>query len=99
MTADERLIYEARVHTRQAVIAGLAGVLLVGAAVLQLSGPHTKVDELTLDLITAHKRVPLDQIGSVLNALGLLAVAATLAYLFDSTVARNPNMRQYIRLL
>ena len=81
MTVDDRLLYETRVRTRLAVSAA-AGVLLVVAAVVQLTGPHTKVDELTVDLISAHKRFPLDVIGSVINALGLFAVAATLGFLF-----------------
>jgi hypothetical protein len=99
MTADEQLLYESRVRMRQAVVAGLAGILLVLAAVLQLSGPHTKVDELTIDLITAHKRFPLDVIGAVVNGLGLCALAATLNFLFLVTRARNPDIKQFIRML
>jgi len=99
MNADERLLYETRVRMRQAVLAGIAGVLLVVGAALQLVGPHAKVEELTVDLIVAHKRVPLDQIAAVVNALGLLSLAATLAYLFDSVRARNPELRAFIRPL
>ncbi len=99
MDTDERLLYEARVRMRQAIVAVAAGVLLVVAAVLQLAGPHTKVDELTLDLITAHKRFPLDLIGSVLNGIGLCAVAGTLSYLHEATHARNPEVRSFIRIL
>ena len=86
-------------RTRQAIVACLAGIFLVVAAILQLSGPHTKVDELTLDLITAHKRFPLDLIGSVVNGIGLLAVAATLNYLYGSTVARSGDIRSFVRIL
>ncbi len=82
---------------RQAVIAALAGILLVGAAALQLSGPHTKVNELTLDLITAHKRFPIDVIGAVINGIGLCALAATLAFLLDITRARNELVKPWIR--
>jgi hypothetical protein len=99
MTPDERLIYEARQRTRQGIIAGVAGVFLVAAAVLQLSGPHTKVDELTLDLITAHKRFPLDLIGAILNGIGLAAVAATLSYLYGATHARNGDIRSFVRIM
>ena len=56
MNADEQLLYETRVRNRQAIVAVLAGVLLLAAAAIQLGGPHTKVDELTVDLITANKR-------------------------------------------
>ncbi len=70
----------------------LAGILLVGAAALQLTGPHTKVNELTLDLITAHKRFPIDVVGAVINGIGLCALAATLVFLLDITRARNPRL-------
>jgi hypothetical protein len=99
MTAEERLSYEAHVRTRQAIIAGVAGIFLVLAAVLQLSGPHTKVDELTLDLITAHKRYPLDLIGAIINGIGLCAVAATLTYLYGAVAARNGDVRSFVRYL
>jgi hypothetical protein len=97
MTVDEQLLYESRTRMRQAVIAATAGILLVAAAALQLTGPHTKVNELTLDLITAHKRFPIDIIGAVINGIGLCALAATLVYLLDVTRARNPEVRPWIR--
>ncbi len=99
MDTDERLLYESRVRTRQAVIAALAAILLLAAAVIQISGPHTKVDELTLDLIYAHKRFPLDLIGAVINGLGLAAVAVTLGWLFGAIRARNPDVGFYIKWL
>ena len=61
------------------------------ASAIQLTGPHTKVDELTIDLIVANKRFPLDLIASVLNAIGSLAVAWTLAYLYRCARARNQD--------
>ena len=97
MSPQETLQYEARTRTRQAVVAGLAGILLVGAAVLQLSGPQSKISELTIGLITEHKRFPVDVIGAVINGLGLCAVAWTLSYLFSITRARNPDLRTWIR--
>jgi hypothetical protein len=99
MTADERLLYETRVRPRQAVIAALAGIMLVGASILQLTGPHTKVSELTLDLITAHKRYPLDLIAAVINALGSLALAATLSFLYGATRTRNPQLQPFVRII
>lgn len=97
MAVDDQLLYEARVRVRQAVVAGAAAVLLIIAAVVQLSGPHTKIDELTLDLITVHKRFPLDLVGATINAFGLCALAATLSFLFGVTRARNPNVQIFIR--
>jgi hypothetical protein len=99
MTADEQLLYESRVKMRQALIAGLAGILLVTAAALQLAGEQSKVNELTLGLITEHKRFPLDVIGAVVNGLGLLAVAWTLSFLFEITRARNEELRPFIRIV
>jgi hypothetical protein len=97
MSADEQLRYEAAVKPRQAVIAAAAAVLLVGAAAIQLAGTHTKVNELTLDLITAHKRFPLDLLGAIVNGLGLIALAATLVFLFRITRARNPGLRTWVQ--
>lgn len=94
---DQQLHYESRVRGRQAALAALAALLLVAAAALQLSGPHTKVDELTLDLITAHKRYPVDIIGAVINGFGLCALAATLAYLYGISRARNSELRPFLR--
>ncbi|MBV8989717.1 MAG: hypothetical protein JO372_14270 [Solirubrobacterales bacterium] len=99
MTVDEQLLYESRVKLRQAVIAGLAALCLLAAAVLQLAGPHTKVSELTLDLIYAHKRFPLDVIGGVINGIGLTALAVTLSWLFGATRARNPGAGSYMKWL
>lgn len=98
-TADEQLLYETRVRTRQAVVAVAAGVLLILASIIQLSGPHTKVDELTLDLLTANRRFPLDLIASIVNALASLAIAWTLVFLYRCAKARNPEVRGFIRIL
>jgi len=84
---------------RQAIVAGVAGILLVGAAAIQLSGPQTSVSELTVGLITVHKRFPLDVIGAALNGLGLFAVAWTLTFLFGITKSRRPEMKSFIRLV
>ena len=78
---EEQLAYESRVRTRQTAVAVAAGVLLVVAAAVQLGGAHTKVDELTTDLIVANQRFPLDLIASVINGLASLAIAWTLSYL------------------
>jgi hypothetical protein len=99
MTADEQLLYEARVRQRQAAVALAAGVLLVLASVLQLTGPHTKVNELTLDLIAANKRFPLDLITSVINGLGSVALAGTLVFLFSAARARNPQLQSFWRIV
>src|SRR5450755_1324303 len=99
MSADDQLLYEARARNRMAAVAGLAGILVLVGSIVQLSGPHTSVDELTLDLITANKRFPLDLIASVLTALGSLAITWTLVFLFDCARARKPAIKSYIKIV
>jgi hypothetical protein len=99
MTPEERVLYETRVRTRQAVLAGAAGVLLILGAILQFLGPHTSIGELTVGLIYANKRHVLDITAAVLNALSLLALAGTLSFLFGSTQARTPGFQPYTRIL
>ena len=97
MNTDQQLLYEARVRNRQAIVALLAGVLLVAAAAVQLGGPHTTVDELTLDLITAHKRFPLDLIASVMNGIASLLIAWTLTFLYQASRARSDYVKPYVK--
>lgn len=90
---QQRLDYEARVRTRQVVLAAAAGVLVIVAVLVQLPGVHVKVSEGTLGLITEHKRGALDVIGAVVSALGSLALGWTLLFLFDAARARDPRVR------
>jgi hypothetical protein len=100
MSPDEILLYESRVRSRQVAVAVAAGVCLILASVIQLSGPHTKVDELTLDLLVANQRFPLDLISAVINAIASLGIAWTLVFLFGAARARNPEkVRPYMRII
>lgn len=99
VSVTETLSYERRVRPRQAIIAGAAGVLLIVSAVLQLTGPHTNVSEITLGLLIEHKRFALDLIGAVLQAAGWLAVAWTLVFLVGATRARDKQAPPYIRYI
>lgn len=94
MSADARLIYESRVRMRIAIAAVLAGLLLLLASLLQLVGPHSNVNELTIGLITEHKRFPLDVIANVVQAVAWAGVAVSLYFLFQSSRARNPGANQ-----
>lgn len=93
MQPEDRLAYEARVRTRQMLLAGAAGVLVMVAVLVQLPGVHVKVNEQTLGLITEHKRFGIDLLGSILSAAGSLALGWTLFYLFGAARAREPQTR------
>jgi hypothetical protein len=93
MSTEERLAYEARVRNRQVALAAAAGILLILGVAIQLGGPHVNVSEKTLGLITEHKRFSRDLIGSIVTALSLLAVAATLYYLWGAAMAREPRLK------
>jgi hypothetical protein len=99
MAADQQLAYESRTRPRQAAVAAAAGILIVLASVLQLVGPHTNISELTLELIYANKRFGLDVIAAVINALGSVALAWTLVYLFGVIRARNPRLAPVLRIV
>jgi hypothetical protein len=93
MKPEERVAYESRVRTRQVVLAAAAGVLVMAAVLIQLGGPHVKVNEQTLGLVTEAKRATRDLIGAIASALGSFALALTLWYLWGSTVSRQPNVK------
>jgi hypothetical protein len=93
MNTEERLAYEARVRNRQVALAAAAGILLILGVTIQLGGPHVNVSEKTLGLITEHKRFARDLLGSIVTALSLIAVAATLHYLWGAALAREPNLK------
>ena len=59
MTPEERLAYEARVRTRQVVLAAAAGILLIWQWSSSWGDPHVKVNEETLGLVTENKRFTL----------------------------------------
>jgi hypothetical protein len=91
--------YESGVRLRYAILLFAAAILTVGAELIQAVGIHTNVQELTLDLITIHKRFPIDIIGATLTASGLIALAMALNWLGKSTRAREPMMRRWFGYL
>jgi hypothetical protein len=99
MSAEAQLQYEGRVRYRQAAIAIAAGVLVMVAAILGLIGPHAKVNELTLGLITDHKRAALDLIAGIVTAFCQVAVAATLVFLFRCSKARRPEAPGFLPII
>src|SRR3984957_9983314 len=99
MSAEAQLEYEGRVRNRQAAIAIAAGVLVMAASIVGLIGPHAKVNELTLGLITDHKRAALDLIAGIVTACCQVAVAATLVFLFRCCKARRPEAPGFLPIV
>jgi hypothetical protein len=90
---------EARERVRYAPVAVLAGVLLIAGAAIQLGGPHAKVNEETLGLITVSRRGSIDIIGAVINGIALGLIAVALNFLYRLTKARQPAAGSYLRVL
>jgi hypothetical protein len=96
---SDQLQRETQTRLRMVPVAFLAGILLVVAAITGLVGTHAKVDEETLALIVVHKRFPLDLIGAIINAGGLLALAAVLNFLWSATKSRRPDLSVAFKIL
>jgi hypothetical protein len=96
---DAQLLYEAKWRPKLAPVSALAGIFLVGAAVLQLVGPHAAVNELTLGLINEHRRYQLDIASNIVGALGWAGVAVTLRFLFTAARARNEQLNPLFGLM
>jgi hypothetical protein len=96
MEPEAQLQYESRARMRQTAVAGAAAVLLIIASVISLGGPHTSTNELTLDLLTANKRSPLDLVAAVVNGLASLGMAWTLVYVYRCARGRSDRAKPYI---
>jgi hypothetical protein len=94
MPRADHLSNELRQRPRVAVLSAAAGLLLFGGAIVQAAGAQPKVNELTVQLLVTDKRGALEIIGSLVNALGLLGLAVTLAFLFRAVRARRPETSQ-----
>jgi hypothetical protein len=99
MSVAAQVEYESRVRLKYGALAFFAAVMLVGAQLLSLSGPHSSVDELTLELIYQNKRETIEIIGAVLDLLGLISTGIVLNWLFSVSRARNPGMKPATRWL
>ena len=94
MAVADPVAYESRLRPRYALIAAIGGVCLFAAAAVQAAGPQAKVSELTVQLLVTNKRSGLEIVGTIINAIGLLGLAATLSFLFTAARARKPEMSQ-----
>jgi hypothetical protein len=99
MSPDEILRSESRVRQRTVIIAAAAGILVLLASVVSLTGPQAKVNEETLGLIYVHKRFPLDLVSAVINGAASVGAAWTLVFLYHAAHARNPGrVKPFLRI-
>lgn len=99
MSATTQIQYETRMRPRYAAAAAAAAALLIAGAVVQQLGTRASVTELTVELIAAHKAFATDLVAAIINGLGSVALAATLAFLFGLARARNPRAGAFIRVI
>jgi hypothetical protein len=99
MPAKEVLAVEARWRPRIAAVSVAAGLLLIAGSIVQFTGHHPKVSEITLGLIVEHTRFLRDLISAILTALSALCIGVTLVFLWWSARARSPRTQSYIRVL
>jgi hypothetical protein len=99
MSVAAQVEYESGVRLKYGGLALFAAVMLVASQLLQLSGPHASVDELTLDLIYASKRETIDIVGAVMDMAGLISVGVVLNWMFSISRVRNPGMKPATRWL
>jgi hypothetical protein len=99
MTTASPVQDELRLRPRFAAVAAVGGLLLFAGAIVQSAGPQAKVSELTIQLLVTNKRGGLEIIGALVNGLGLLGLAATLAFLFSAARARRPEMAPATRIV
>jgi hypothetical protein len=97
MSVAEQVNYESSVRFKYGVIAFCAALLIVASQLIQLSGTHAPVDELTLDLIAANQRATLDVVGAAFDMLGLAAVGVLLYWLHRISSARRPQLKPLVR--
>jgi hypothetical protein len=98
VTTVDRVSEELRLRPRVAVIAGLGGLLLFASMILQTAGPQAKVSELTVQLLVTNRRAGLEIVSAVSDGLGLLGLAATLAFLYSAVKARKPEISSITRV-
>ena len=99
MAVADPLTYERRMRPRYAVIAVIGGVCLFAATAVQAAGTQAKESELTVQLLLTNKRGSLEILGTIINGIGLLGLAATLMFLFHAARARKPEMNSAVWMI
>ncbi|HET9073761.1 MAG TPA: hypothetical protein VFN48_04210 [Solirubrobacteraceae bacterium] len=96
---SQQVSYEQNLRRRYGVIAFAAGIFVVISLLIQEVGYHNSLTEETVQLITIHKRFPLDILGAVLDAAGLLLTGYALWWLNSISLARDPRISPITRYL
>jgi hypothetical protein len=96
---SERAAQDSRLRRRYGVIAFTAGILVVISLLIQEVGYHNSLTEETVQLLTIHRRFPLDIIGAVADAVGLLLTGYALFWLNSISLARDPRLSPLTRWL
>jgi hypothetical protein len=96
---SEQAAQDSRLRPRYAVIAFAAGILVVISLLIQEVGYHNSLTEETVQLLTIHKRFPLDIIGAVADSTGLLLLGYALWWLNSISLARDPRISPLSRWL
>jgi hypothetical protein len=92
VTVEEHLQWEARWRTRAAISAGLAAVLTLAGGVASVAGQRDAGPDITSQLLYFHRHAGSLVVSSVLLALGALAMAPPLYYLYRAAKARKPEL-------
>jgi hypothetical protein len=96
---SDQVAYEQRLRPRYGAIAFLAGLFIVASLLVQEVGYHNSITEETVQLLTIHRRFPLDIVGAVLDALGLLGTGYALWWLNSISLARDGKLSPMTRWL
>ena len=98
MAALNTVSYESRLRPRVSLFAAVGGVALFANAIVQAVGPQPKVNEVTVQLLVTDKRSALEVVGALINAIGIVGLAFTLAFLFTAARARRPELSTGARI-
>jgi len=99
VTTVDTVSSELRLRPRFAVVAAVGGLLLFASMIIQTAGPQAKVGELTVQLLVTNRRAGLEILSAVASGLGIIGLAATLAFLFTAVRARRPQVSQATRII
>jgi hypothetical protein len=98
-SSSQQAAQDSRLRPRYGVIAFAAGILVVISLLIQEVGYHNSLTEETVQLLTIHRRFPLDIIGAVADAVGLLLTGYALFWLNSISLARDPRLSPLTRWL